>query len=153
MLLHPLVDLNYTSSRFSQYLFQDGPFLTSAFIAEAVTNYLSSPDDAKSTTASPILMKPEEVKATMPSTTIISSQADWLRDQNEEFAKLLQDSGVSCGVVRAVGSLHDAEVFQVSRESPTVELVMFAIAGKIREVLCTAVEALPKSKKRKAELK
>lgn len=153
VLLHPLVDLASISSRFSQYLFQDGPFLTSALIAEAVANYLPNPEDAKTTIASPILMKPEEVKDSMPSTTIVTSQVDWVRDQGEDFAKLLQDSGVTCGIIRAVGSLHDAEVFQVTRESPTVELVILAIAGKVREVLFPAVEALTKSKKRKAQLK
>jgi len=137
ILLHPLLDATSLSSTFSQFIFQDGPVVASGLIAEGIDDYfgLDNIKDRSSITASPILMIPKQAKEYMPSTTIITAQADWLRDQGQNFAKLLQTAGVECGVLQAVACVHDCEVFNVSRTSPTVELIMLAVAGRLREVL------------------
>lgn len=80
-------------------------------------------------------MTAAQAKEFMPPTTIITAQADWLRDQGQEFAKLLQTAGVPCGVVQGVAILHDAAVFNASRASPTAQLIMIVIAGLARSVL------------------
>ena len=83
-------------------------------------------------------MTPAQAKQFMPPTTIITGQADWLRDQGQDFAKLLQSAGVACGVIQGVAILHDAAIFDLARTSPTVELIMVAIAGKLEEALAPA---------------
>ena len=87
-------------------------------------------------------MTAAQIQKFMPSTTVITSSADWLRDEGENIAQQLQVASVSCGVIRLVGSLHDAEIFVGARTSPTVELVMLMLAGKLREVLIDANEVM-----------
>ena len=66
---------------------------------------------------------------------IVTSEIDGLREQGEGFAKALQKAGVPCGVVRAVGCLHDVEIFHLARESDTAELIMTMVAAKLRRLL------------------
>jgi acetyl esterase/lipase len=86
-------------------------------------------------TASPILMTPAQAKEWMPPTTIITAQADMIRDQGQQFAKLLQTSGVACGVVQEVACIHDCEFEDFARDSETSKLVMLMVTAKIKEVL------------------
>ena len=85
--------------------------------------------------ASPDLMTADQLKKYMPPTTIVTSEIDGLRDQGEEFARALQRAGVPCGIVRAVGCLHDVEIFHLARDSATAELIMTMISGKLRQLL------------------
>jgi len=93
-----------------------------------------------SITASPLLMTQQQAKDFMPPTTIITQQADWLRDQGQDFAQLLQTAGVSCGVMQGVAILHVAEVWNQTRTSPTVELIMMLVAAKVKQVLLIPTE-------------
>lgn len=85
--------------------------------------------------ASPDTMTPEQLKQYMPPSTIVTSEIDGLRDQGEEYAKALQKAGVPCGIVRAVASLHDFEIFHNARDSATADLVMTMVSGKLRQLL------------------
>jgi acetyl esterase len=139
ILMFPLVDSSTVVTRFSEFLFQDGPLINEAFIIESLDDYFgplpASAADRSSILASPVLMTAAQAKEFMPPTTIVTGQADYLRDQGEDFAKLLQTSGVECGVLQGVALLHDSVVFNLARKSPTVELIMIMVAGKIKEVL------------------
>lgn len=68
---------------------------------------------------------------------IVTSEIDGLRDQGENFAKLLQTAGVPCGIVRAMGCLHDVEIFHQARDSHTADLIMSMVAGKLSQLLFT----------------
>ncbi|KAK4553501.1 hypothetical protein LTR86_009297 [Recurvomyces mirabilis] len=136
VLWHPLVDSSSTGTRFSEFLFQNGPLLTTPFIQEAISDYFGTDTkDRTSILTSPILMSTQQVKEFMPSTTIITGQADWLRDQGQDFGQLSQTAGVPCAILQEVACLHICEVFNKSRTSPTVELVMIGVCGKIKEVM------------------
>jgi acetyl esterase/lipase len=148
VLLHPLIDSTSLTNHFSQYEFQNGPLLTSKLVAEGQVDYFANLEEhSKQITASPILMSAKQAKTFMPSTTIVTSQIGWLRDQAHAFAQLLQTSGVACGVVEAFASLHICEVLIGARTSPTPELIMIAIAGKLQKVLLQ-MEATGHSRKR-----
>lgn len=84
---------------------------------------------------SPGLMTADEASAYMPSTTMITSQHDAFRPEDEAFAKLLQTAGVACGHLQAFASLHAVQLFNHSRTSPTSEMIMAAIAGKLKDIL------------------
>lgn len=102
---------------------------------QQISSYFSTTDERNTILGSPGRMSPEEAKKYMPPTTIVIADQDPFKDQDEAFAKLLQTAGVSCGVLTALGSLHDVEMFHQARESETVELIMFGIAGKVKTVL------------------
>ncbi|KAK4541412.1 hypothetical protein LTR36_008013 [Oleoguttula mirabilis] len=135
VLLHPVVNLLSFGDTFSEFEFQNGPLISNAFIQEAATAFIPTVSDRSTITASPALMTASQLAEFMPPTTIVTAGADWLRDEGEKFAQQLQTAGVECGVVRGIACLHDAEVFVVSRKSPTAKLVMIMVAGKLREVL------------------
>jgi acetyl esterase/lipase len=80
-------------------------------------------------------MTVEQAKEYMPPTTMISSEHDGFRPEDEAFARLLQTAGVPCGHLQAFASLHAVQLFNQSRNSPTSEMVMAAIAAKLRRVL------------------
>lgn len=110
------------------------PLTNFAWTEQYFTAYFPEITDRHSILASPDLMTKEQARAFMPSTTIVTSEIDGLRDQGEEFAKLLQSAGVSCGVVRAIGCLHAVQIFRQARDSPTAELIIDMVAGKLRRL-------------------
>ena len=126
-MLHPFINTAVHS--------HDAPLLTAAWVEQYFTSYFPSPGDRRSITASPGLMSADQAKLYLPSITVITSEIDGLRDQGEDFARLLQKAGADVGVVRAVSSMHDFEIFNASRSSPTAKLIMTMIAGKLKEVL------------------
>lgn len=143
ILFDPLLDSTVLGTRFSEFKFQNGPFYGTSFIQEAITDYFADQDSANteqraSITASPLIMTQQQAQEFMPPTTIVTSQADWLRDQGQDFAQLLQTAGVACGVVQGVAILHIAEVWNGTRTSPTVELIMMMVAAKLRQVFLPA---------------
>ena len=80
-------------------------------------------------------MTGEQAKEYMPPTTMISSEHDGFRREDEAFAQLLQTAGVACGHLQAFASLHAVQLFNQSRHSPTSEMIMAAIAAKLKRVL------------------
>lgn len=127
LLLHPYIDV---TAPLTKTILHDP-----IWAEQQISSYFSTPSDRSSILGSPGRMSAEEAKGYMPSTTLVISDQDPFRDQDEAFVKLLQTAGVPCGVVMAVGSLHDVEVFHQAREGETAELVMLAIAGKMKNVL------------------
>lgn len=127
IMLHPFIN---TMAEFGE-----APVTSAASIDQYFTAYFSNEEERRLITASPGLMTPEQAKLCMPPTTIVTSEVDGLRDQAEDFAKVLHKGGVPCGVVRAVACLHDFEIFNASRGSPTASLIMTMISEKLREVL------------------
>ena len=123
------------TSTFSEFKFQDGPVLTTAFITQGLDAYIPQAADRTNALASPSLLKPEQLRASIPPTTLVTTEADWLRDEGEQFAAKLQQSGVECAFLRAGASVHDVELFRGARDSPTAKAVMSLVATKLKEVL------------------
>ena len=91
--------------------------------------------DKSNVLASPGLMAIEQAKQCMPPTSIVTADNDALKKQGEDLAKLLQSAGVECGIVQAMGSVHDVEIFNIARESATAKMVMVMISGVLVQVL------------------
>jgi acetyl esterase/lipase len=127
MLLHPLI--NVTAELTS------GMLRDPDWSEQQASAYFPTVEDRFSILAAPGRMTAEEAKQYFPSTTIVVADQDPFKEQNDAFAILLQNAGISCGVLQAFGSIHDVEIFAEARKSPTSRLVMYAISGKIREVL------------------
>ncbi|KAK5175444.1 uncharacterized protein LTR77_000583 [Saxophila tyrrhenica] len=127
LMLHPYVDVTAE--------LRSGMLRDPVWAEQQQVAYFPTLKERSSILGSPGLMSAEEAKEYMSPTTMIISDQDPFKDQNEAFAKLLQTAGVSCGVIQAFGSMHDVEVFQHARDSPTAQLVMLAVCGKLREVM------------------
>ena len=129
------MDLTSLTSTFSEFEFQNGPILTLGFDEKAVNLYTPDQADRSKISASPILMTNAEIKKFIPPTTIITSSADPLRDEGEEFAAKLQGAGVRCGVVRGIGVIHDTVVWAMTQTNPTARILMTVIAGQVKQAL------------------
>lgn len=147
-LLQPASDITSFSKTFSEWKFQNGPVDTVAVLNRMVAEEFPNVSDRSEITASAGLMTKEQAVKFMPPTTIITYAVDLLRDNGEQFAQLLQTAGVECSVIRLVACTHDTVSFNKSRKSPTSELAMIAISGKVREVL--GVDTAIRGKKRKS---
>lgn len=97
--------------------------------------YFSNVEERSEIIASPGLMTIEQAGVYMPSTTMISSEHDAFRPEDEKFAKLLHTAGIACGHLQAFASLYAIQLFNQSRASPTSEMIMAAVAAKLKDVL------------------
>lgn len=115
------------------------PLTNFAWTEQYFSAYFPESTDRHNIIASPDLMTKEQAKAYLPPTTIVTSEIDGLRDQGEEFARLLQWAGVRCGVIRAIGCLHAVQIFRQARDSPTAELIVDMVVGKLRRLYAESI--------------
>ena len=127
IMLHPTLD---TAQELGE-----GPLSNREWFDQQVSAYFASPEDRNSLLGAPGRMSADQAKKYMPPTTIVTAEVDGLRPHGEAFARFLQQSGVSCGLVCAMACMHDFEIFNLSRRSPTSALIMGMISSVITNVL------------------
>ena len=125
-MLHPYIDVTMPLS--------SGVMRDPVWAEQQLSAYFSNVEERSEILAAPGCMSSEDAAKYMAPTTLIISDQDPFKEQNEALARLLQNAGVSCGVVQAFGSLHDVEIFSHARDGPTAQLIMTLLAGKLKEV-------------------
>ncbi len=130
----------------SETVFANGPLLTLASLKKFIPDYVPSAKDRESILASPVLMNKTQA-ARQPPTMVIVGDADILRTEGEQFAKLLQQSGVKCGLVKAEAQVHDSAVWEETRKGPTAHALVLMAAALFNEALMP----VDVGKKRKSE--
>ncbi|RFU33945.1 hypothetical protein B7463_g2361, partial [Scytalidium lignicola] len=142
ILFNPFVDVSNLPNNLtlSEFEFVNGPFLTLGLTEEVIHDYIPNPKDRKSILASPLLMTKEQVSH-QPPTMVVVSEVDVLRTGGEQFAKLLQTSGVRCGLVRAEAQLHDPVVIEPIRNGPTAHALVLMAAALFNEALAPSPTA------------
>lgn len=90
VLIYPAADNTLSIASWETY--KDGPVLNKEWGSQAWKWYLSSEEDQKNQLAVPILIK--DFKET-PRTLVIVAEHDPLRDEGEELAQHMKDSGIS----------------------------------------------------------
>ena len=127
VLFHPSLDTTQELS--------DAPLANREWLEQQVDAYYATPADRDTLLGSPGRMTSEQAKQYMPPTTVVTAEIDGFRPHGETFAKFLQKAGVSCGVVCAIGTMHNFEIFNEARKSPTARMVMHMVAGVVRDAL------------------
>ncbi|KAH8820213.1 Alpha/Beta hydrolase protein [Xylogone sp. PMI_703] len=152
MLFNPvtiLTDLNLdrqpTLSEFEEF---NAPLLPVSIIKDFANNYITNPKDRQSILASPLLMNKDQASL-QPPTMISVSSIDPLRTEGEQFAKLLQTSGVQCGLVRAEAQIHDTVLLEATRKGPTAHSLILMASALFSEALRSADPADKTGEKRK----
>jgi len=100
-LLYPALDPSRRSQSYN--LFADDPFLSRSEMEWYWGQYLGSEPDAHDTYSAPILAKRLEG---LPPTLIQTAENDVLRDEGEEYGRLLRQAGVEVVVKRYDGMVH-----------------------------------------------
>lgn len=104
VLLYPVTDANFDTASYLQ--FADGYYLTRDGMKWFWDQYIPDPEQRDDVYASP-LRAPEERLAALPTTLVITDEADVLRDEGEAYAAKLRAAGVDVTAVRVEGMVHD----------------------------------------------
>ena len=102
VLIYPATDLRVERSR-SYHQFSSGYYLTDSVMSEFAKSYLSPDSDLSDPRISPLAV--HDWKG-FPPTLILTAEFDPLRDEGEEFGKLLWDSDCHVEVIRYASSIH-----------------------------------------------
>lgn len=71
----------------------------------------------------------------MPKTMIITAQADPLRQEGEDFAHKLKESGVQVTMTRAMGTIHDFVVLNPLAKTPATRTAIEAAGRALKKAL------------------
>ena len=101
LMVYPVTDCRRATSSYRDN--GEGYFLTSASMDWYWDQYLESPVHGQNPYASPLLA--EDLEG-LPPAMVITAEFDPLRDEGEEYGRLLARAGVQCAVKRYEGMFH-----------------------------------------------
>ncbi|NKS78229.1 alpha/beta hydrolase fold domain-containing protein [Rhodococcus hoagii] len=104
VLLYPVTDANFDTASYLQ--FADGYYLTRDGMKWFWDQYIPDPEQRGDVYASP-LRASEERLAALPTTLVITDEADVLRDEGEAYAAKLRAAGVDVTRRPRRGMVHD----------------------------------------------
>ncbi|PTR25747.1 acetyl esterase [Rhodococcus sp. OK519] len=104
VLLYPVTDANFETASYLQ--FADGHYLTRDGMKWFWDQYIPDPEQRADVYASPLRASQDRLAA-LPTTLVITDEADVLRDEGEAYAAKLRAAGVDVTAVRVEGMVHD----------------------------------------------
>jgi acetyl esterase/lipase len=131
LLFYPVLDPTFDRPSFVE--FASGYHIPREHIMWLWDQYL--PDVARRTEpwASPLRATREQLTG-LPPATIITAEADVVRDEAEAYAELLREAGVEVTAVRYLGTIHDFMLLDALRETNAAR----AAIAQVLEVFRTA---------------
>ncbi|MEU9182905.1 alpha/beta hydrolase [Streptomyces sp. NPDC048550] len=114
VLLYPVTDANFDTPSYQQ--FADGYYLTREGMKWFWDAYTSDPKQRTEIYASPLRADIEQLRG-LPTTLVITDEADVLRDEGEAYAAKLREAGVDVTAVRVLGMVHDFMMLDSLRDS------------------------------------
>ncbi|MFI9254126.1 alpha/beta hydrolase [Streptomyces sp. NPDC053069] len=114
VLLYPVTDANFDTPSYQQ--FADGYYLTRDGMKWFWDAYTSDPQQRTEIYASPLRADIEQLRG-LPTTLVITDEADVLRDEGEAYAAKLREAGVDVTAVRVLGMVHDFLMLDSLRDS------------------------------------
>ncbi|WP_420032117.1 alpha/beta hydrolase [Streptomyces sp. cg28] len=104
VLLYPVTNADFDTPSYLQ--FAEGYYLTRDGMKWFWDAYTSDPEERKQHYASPLQSSLDQLKG-LPTTLVITDEADVLRDEGESYANKLREAGVDVTSVRVAGMVHD----------------------------------------------
>ncbi|MFD8079617.1 alpha/beta hydrolase [Streptomyces sp. NBC_00510] len=114
VLLYPVTDANFDTPSYQQ--FAEGYYLTRDGMKWFWDAYTSDPGQRAEIYASPLRADVEQLRG-LPTTLVITDEADVLRDEGEAYAAKLREAGVDVTAVRVLGMVHDFLMLDSLRDS------------------------------------
>lgn len=140
MLFYPVADHDFDTHSYKE--FAEGPWLTRKAMRWFWDNYLPDIDRRDERNASPLRARDEDLDG-MPPALIITAENDVLRDEGEEYARRLDDAGISVTCVRVNGAIHDFVMLDALASTPATKT---AIALAVAEIKKAYQATFPESK-------
>ncbi|MEU8897470.1 alpha/beta hydrolase [Nocardia sp. NPDC048505] len=104
VLLYPVTDADFDTPSYLQ--FADGYYLTREGMQWFWDQYTTDASQRTEIYAAPLRASVEELRG-LPTTLVITDEADVLRDEGEAYAAKLREAGVEVTAVRVLGMVHD----------------------------------------------
>ncbi len=104
LLFYPVTDASFENESYETY--SEGPWLTRKAMEWFWQQYAPNKKSRKEIYASPLRATKEDLEG-LPPALIITDENDVLRDEGEAYARKLDEAGVTVGVVRVNGTIHD----------------------------------------------
>jgi acetyl esterase/lipase len=130
VLLYPVTNADFDTPSYLQ--FAEGYYLTRDGMKWFWDAYTTDPAERAEMYASPLQAPLERLRG-LPTTLVITDEADVLRDEGEQYANRLREAGVDVTSLRVTGMVHDFLLLDSLRDTRA--------AGVARKLAIDALEA------------
>ncbi|MFJ9638677.1 alpha/beta hydrolase [Streptomyces sp. NPDC101178] len=132
VLLYPVTDADFDTPSYQQ--FAEGYYLTRDGMKWFWDAYTSDPAERKQHYASPLQSSLDQLKG-LPTTLVITDEADVLRDEGEKYANRLREAGVDVTSVRVAGMVHDFLLLDSLRDTRAANVARKLAVDALRTAL------------------
>ncbi|MGW0785052.1 alpha/beta hydrolase [Streptomyces sp. NPDC002913] len=132
VLLYPVTDADFNTPSYQQ--FAEGYYLTRDGMKWFWDAYTSDPAERKQHYASPLQSSLDQLKG-LPTTLVITDEADVLRDEGEMYANKLREAGVDVTAVRVAGMVHDFLLLDSLRDTRAANVARKLAIDTLRTAL------------------
>lgn len=132
VLLYPVTNADFDTPSYLQ--FAEGYYLTREGMKWFWDAYTTGPDERRHKYASPLQATLEELKG-LPTTLVITDEADVLRDEGEQYANKLREAGVDVTSVRVAGMVHDFLLLDSLRDTRAANVARALAVEALRKAL------------------
>ncbi|MET9708488.1 alpha/beta hydrolase [Streptomyces griseus] len=132
VLLYPVTNADFDTPSYLQ--FAEGYYLTRDGMQWFWDAYTSDPAERKQHYASPLQSSLDQLKG-LPTTLVITDEADVLRDEGEMYANKLREAGVDVTSVRVAGMVHDFLLLDSLRDTRAANVARKLAVDALRTAL------------------
>ncbi|MEU5181958.1 alpha/beta hydrolase [Streptomyces longwoodensis] len=132
VLLYPVTDADFDTPSYLQ--FAEGYYLTRDGMKWFWDAYTTDPAERKQHYASPLQATLDQLRG-LPTTLVITDEADVLRDEGEKYANKLREAGVDVTSVRVAGMVHDFLLLDSLRDTRAANVARKLAVDALRTAL------------------
>ncbi|MFF4874344.1 MULTISPECIES: alpha/beta hydrolase [unclassified Streptomyces] len=132
VLLYPVTDADFDTPSYLQ--FAEGYYLTRDGMKWFWDAYTTDPEERKQHYASPLRSTLDQLRG-LPTTLVITDEADVLRDEGEKYANKLREAGVDVTSVRVAGMVHDFLLLDSLRDTRAANVARKLAVDALRTAL------------------
>ncbi|MFF9150116.1 alpha/beta hydrolase [Streptomyces sp. NPDC014861] len=132
VLLYPVTDADFDTPSYLQ--FAEGYYLTRDGMKWFWDAYTTDPAERRQHHASPLRSTLEQLRG-LPTTLVITDEADVLRDEGEMYANRLREAGVDVTSVRVAGMVHDFLLLDSLRDTRAAVVARRLAIDALRDAL------------------
>lgn len=132
VLLYPVADADFDTPSYRQ--FAEGYYLTRDGMIWFWDQYTTDPEQRREPHASPLRASLDQLKG-LPTTLVITDEADVLRDEGEKYANRLREAGVDVTSVRVAGMVHDFLLLDSLRDTRAANVARHLAVDALRKAL------------------
>ncbi|MGW1298047.1 alpha/beta hydrolase, partial [Streptomyces sp. NPDC002533] len=132
VLLYPVADADFNTPSYLQ--FDEGYYLTRDGMKWFWDAYIPDPAQRTEVYAAPLQASLDQLRG-LPTTLVITDEADVLRDEGEKYANRLREAGVDVTSVRVAGMVHDFLLLDSLRDTRAANVARTLAVDALKKAL------------------